>query len=84
MNCRDLEGESRGEWRLMMTIIAFGYIYFFIYALILCCGGMFICCLMCGGANSANNPVVDKIPYMNAVKSLKKKEFTEVKNKNMD
>jgi len=40
--------------------------------------------MLCGGGRNANSSVVDKIPYMNAVKSLKKKEFTDVKDKNMD
>jgi hypothetical protein len=83
MECKAQGGHSRGLWRLMMAIIAFGYLYFALFAIIFCCGGVVLCCMLCGAAG-ASNPVVDKIPYMNAVRGLKKKEFTEVKDKNMD
>jgi hypothetical protein len=86
--CKDLNQNANSCWTLMMVILAFGYLYFLLYALILCC----CCCVLCmvgasGGLSSLNNnPMVDRIPYMNAVKGLNKKNYKDVqeKNKSMD
>lgn len=77
MECKSNGGHALGLWRLMMAIIAIGYLYFFLVAIVCCCGSMLLCCMLCGSGGSTN-PMVDKIPYMNAVKGLKKKEFTDV------
>ena len=64
-------------WCTMMVFIAYGYITFLIYALLLCCGGCLLCCVACAGGLGAfsNNKLVDRIPYLSAIKTLKKSQF---------
>lgn len=73
-----------------MVCIAYGYIIFLLYlvvGLVGCCFlGCYICALGRGGSNAfnLNNNAINSIPYLNAISSLKKRNFNEIKDKNMD
>ena len=82
IRCKNLNDDSTSLWTLMMVIIAFGYVLFLIYFLMCCVFSCVLCCFCMSGRRNANieNPLVDKIPYMAAVKSLNKKQFGTVKD----
>lgn len=86
MECKHMGGHARGLWRLMMANIAIGYLYLGLLGLLFCCGACALCCMLCCASGGAQNSLVDKIPlpYMDAVKSLKKKKFADIKDKHMD
>ena len=74
MRCKNFNDETRSCWILMMVILAFGYLVFLIWG-IACCAISCICFCVCFARRQMdlrNNPVVDRIPYANAVKNLNK------------
>jgi hypothetical protein len=73
----------------MVVCIAFGYLVFLMYFVI----GLFVCCFVTcavfrrrgeGGFNINNNSVLKSVPYLNALSSLKKKNYADLKAKDMD
>ncbi|CDW72786.1 zinc finger protein [Stylonychia lemnae] len=84
IRCKDNDDDFRSMWILMMIQIAVGYIIFFLYSLLACCC-LCAVCILCRGGAGQNYELVGKIPYMNAIKSLNKKDFKSIeeKNKNM-
>ncbi|CDW75663.1 zinc finger protein [Stylonychia lemnae] len=87
MRCKDNNDDFKSMWVLMMISIAFGYILFLVYGLLTCCCLCASCILCCGGGarNGQQPQFVGRIPYMNAVKTLNKKNFKNIDetNKNM-
>ena len=82
--CQNTFGEFHKLWVLMMVSIAFGYILFIVYLILCCVGSCVICAICCmrREADLRNNPVVARVPYINAVQSLNKKKFENVNENN--
>ena len=88
MQCRKLNSSLNSLWILEMIIIATGYLFFFAYGMI-CCVFSCLCCSILGAAGSNRaqmDQMVARVPYANAISSLKRKNFKNVeeKAKNMD
>lgn len=66
----------------MMLFIAFGYIIFIIYAALCIVGISLVCCIIFRvkkkGLSLFEKTIVEKVPYVRAVSSLKKKQFTSI------
>jgi len=84
MYCSNNYGHYHKLWILMMISIAFGYLLFVVYLVLICLGSCLVCaiCFMHREINLRNNPVVARVPYMNAVASLNKKKFENVDENN--
>lgn len=67
LDCKEESRKVRGLWILMVIVIAFGYLYFLLYGLILCCGSILLCCLCCHRDQLNRSQFVDKVPYLNAL-----------------
>lgn len=76
----DLEGGSKNVWELMLAIIIIGYIFFVFYCFLACLFPILIVtvCFLGRSVNRNNNPIVDRIPYLNAVKGLSKKNYQNI------
>lgn len=75
IHCKNNYEEFKVMWILMMIAIAFGYLVFLMYGF-LCCIGSCLCCVflfMRREIELRNNPVVARVPYLNAVSSLNRK-----------
>ncbi|CDW74443.1 zinc finger protein [Stylonychia lemnae] len=87
VKCRINVDDFKTMWILMMVSIAFGYILLFVYA-ILGCFCILSCCILCSGSSDRDQPseFIGKIPYLNVVKSLNKKDFKYIEevNKSMN
>jgi len=62
-----------------VTILAFGYLEFILFAIIIIYTLSFVCCLCIAkrDINQKNNRVVAKVPYLKAVSSLLKRQYKE-------
>mmetsp|Transcript_16195 Transcript_16195/g.15586 ORF Transcript_16195/g.15586 Transcript_16195/m.15586 type:complete len:92 (+) Transcript_16195:646-921(+) len=82
MYCKDQE-ETKILWILVLVCIAFAY-FMVVLFLVICFG---ICCyslVMGQRAMRQENPVVARVPYLNAVQNLRKKNYNDVDDKYMD
>jgi len=70
----------------MLAILILGYILFFM----LCCLGSCVCCLLCVAARGGNSDnarttsLANNIPYLNAIKSLKKEKYHDIEDKDTE
>lgn len=73
----------------MTLVLGIGYVIMMMYAIVIliaCCGGL--CILLCcreratGAFSVIDSPLAEKIPYIEALKGLKKKSFSKVKKEN--
>jgi len=73
-------------WILMTLILGLGYVIMTMYAIVIliaCVGGLclFLCCRdqMGEAFQVIEGPIAEKIPYIEALKGLKKKSFAKVR-----
>jgi hypothetical protein len=88
-----MSSDTHQLWILMMLIVALGYVIMLMYFLIIVVaiiGGIIILTCYRNEISHVNelfdSPIVEKIPYIEALKGLKKKSFAKVKieNRTMD
>eukprot|EP00347_Sterkiella_histriomuscorum_P017407 403349495 len=88
MGCKDTFDDFKAMWVIMMIAIAYGYLVFLIYGFACCIGSCVLCFVIAAGRQQsrANNPMVDRIPYLAAVNNLNRKKFENVdeQNRNME
>lgn len=76
-------------WILMMLILGLGYVIMLMYSIVLFIAIVGGCILLCcyrnqfgNAASIIDSPLAEKIPYIDALKGLKRKSFSKVKKEN--
>jgi hypothetical protein len=84
--CMRMSSDTHQLWILMMMILCFGYILMLLYFLVILIaivGGciVLICCRdQLPQINQLfDSPIIEKLPYIDAIKGLKKKSFSKVR-----
>jgi len=83
-DCYSLNENAAHLYKFMAYILIYGDFLFVLYGLFLMCCIPFSCMYLLGSGGVQNSRIVDTIPYLNAVKSLKRLKYEEKENKMLD
>ena len=76
--CMRLSGGTRSLWILMQVILVYGYLIFLMYALIVT-ATVYILIVQCYHRRhiQPDHPVVQRVPYMNAIRNIRREKFEQ-------
>ncbi len=84
--CMRMSSDTHQLWILMMMILGLGYVIMLMYLLVILLtlvGGCVVLLFYRDSLMQVNelfdSPIIEKIPYIDAIKGLKKKSFSKVR-----